>query len=792
MKRCIYILSFFLINADLLAQIEIPNNDKVVLVNEVTINTKEGEYSPAFYENGIVFISADAKSTKKSFDERQGKKSSSIQIARRGPQGFLNEPEVFAAELTTAFNEGPVSFNRENNIVFYSTNYQKDGKKLKAKDGFVKQKIQMATEENDKWTNVQDLPFNNVEFSNIHPTLSVDGITLYFASNRPDGFGGMDIYVCRKIGDSWGEAVNLGSTVNSNKDEVFPYIHPDGTLYFSSNGQGGVGAMDVFYSKFEKGAFQNPKNIGKPFNSESDDFGFILDLERKNGYLTSNRVGGKGEDDIYSFSSSEKVGEDNNVTVSAKPIVIYTADKLNSKDIEGVAIKIMPLSDYEIGDLVTDNDGNVIRLITTDSTNILTSIDETQAIALTSNVEGKSQTKLKNGDYLVAIAKKGYQLKQTIFNVSDTRDEFMMLLEPLQAEALALNGVLKNNRGLPIANATITLTDDAGGEPQVFRTDAKGNYKYYVKPNTTYTLSATKDNYLSNSVKFNTANVKDGNAPQMPPINIDMTELDSPLPTGKVFQLNNVYYNYNDATLRPDARKDLDPLVALLKTYSEVEIELSSHTDSRGGDDYNLKLSQKRAESVVKYLMDKGIAASRLRAVGYGETQLRNQCNNGVNCSDKEHQVNRRTEVKVTRGGNGVDVSVLDKLFTDTQNDRPTINTNVPPTKTNPSNNATAVSNNSNANVPATKGNTKVVTTDNGWSPSGGLLWVVAGSYREPKNADDQLTSLLAKGYNNSVIVYAEDIQFYRVVVETGLDNAKALKLYKKLRAERKDAFLLR
>jgi outer membrane protein OmpA-like peptidoglycan-associated protein len=870
MKRIIPFFLIFASQSDIFAQTQVPNNDKVMIINEKSVNSPSLEYSPTFYQNGIVFISTDAKSGNKVFDERQGKKTSSIQIARRGPLGVLTEPEIFAPELTTSLNDGPVAFDRGNETIYFSTNHQKKGKKIKAKDGYVKQKIQFSKIVNDKWQAAEDLPFNNVEYSICHPTVSVDGTVLYFASNKPDGFGGMDIYSCRKVGEVWGEVVNLGATINSDKDEIFPFIHPDGTLYFASNSARSIGGLDIFSSKMVAGKYSTPENIGKPFNSEDDDFGFILDLERKNGYFTSNRKGGKGEDDIYSFSSTEKIGAEVNKNIE-RTISIYTTNKINGNNVEGTAIKVMPLSEYEIGDLVTDNDGNIIRLMTTDSTNILTSIGENKAQMLSTNFDGKAETKLKNGDYLVNFSKKGYQTKQTILNVNSERDEFMVLLENLEAESVPIAGTLKNNRGVPIANATITLNDDAGGEPQVFKTDNKGNYKYYVKPNTNYTISATKDNHLAASSRFNSGTLKDG-ATEIP-VNLDMPEITTPLPTGKIFQLNNVYYNYNDATLRPDAKQDLDPLVSLLKTYPEVEIELSSHTDSRGAGDFNQTLSQRRAESVVKYLTDKGISASRLKAKGYGESKLRNNCADGVTCTENEHQMNRRTEVKVTRGGNDLDVAVLDKFFkgtttfqsnpsetnsnnsgnsasttnptkngTSTQPSKGNSNTGTKPnqgnTSTTPSNTGTKPnktttaattgttivdnSSPSNTNVKPTKtgttkssfppnnannnaGNTSSSTVPsnfgNGSSASaainekaitGGTFWVVAGSYQDPKNADDQLAKILAKGFKDATIVYNEDIRFYRVVVAFTSTLGEAQSLYRKLKSQREPAFFLR
>lgn len=831
MKRYINTTLILLLSQGMMfAQNDIPSNDKVFILNEHTINTSDLEYSPTFFENGIVFISTDAKSSKKIFDQRQGKKTSSILIARRGADGVLNAPEVFASELTTSFNEGPASFDRANETIYYSTNHQKNGKKQKAKDGFVKQKIELAKNKDGKWTDIEDLPFNNIEYSTCHPTISVDGNALFFASNQPDGFGGMDIYMVKKSGDSWGAPINLGAAVNSDKDEAFPFIHSDGTLYFACNGKNSIGGFDIFYSKQTNGRFDEAKNLGKPFNSDADDFGFILDLERKNGYFTSNRKGGKGEDDIYSFTTNEKIGEEKKNT--ERTITFYTANQINGNNVENVEIKIMPLNNIEIGDLVTDNDGNIIKLTSADSTDILTNISQTESKKVTSNAEGKAETKLANGDYLIYVNKKGYLPRQTILNVNDQRDEFMILLDATKGEGIAINGVLKNNRGLPIPNATITLTEENGGSPQVIQTDNEGKYSYYVKPKTNYIVSATKDNHLAASTKFNSGEISTGKPAEIP-IKLEMAELTSPLPTGKIFQLNNVYYNYNDATLRPDAKKDLDPLVSLLKSYPEVEIELASHTDSRGKADFNFQLSQRRAESVVKYLTDRGIARNRLVASGYGESQLKNHCKDGVQCSDAEHQLNRRTEVRVSKGGNDLTAEMIDRTFTGNHLADEAKNQN--PTSTNPNNNGVAnvdtkkkAEGGSKANQPKNQPKTtsnsgnvvnsepkptnnpdinpsqnpkvKVVPNDpttlvaNAGTNTinGGEYWVVAGSYQDPKNADNQLAKLLNKGYQDAVIIYAEDIKFYRCVVKLVPTLSEAQALYRKLKHQREAAFLLR
>jgi outer membrane protein OmpA-like peptidoglycan-associated protein len=799
MKKIILSLIPIFFSVFLMAQVaEIPTDDKAMIINEATVNSANFEFSPAFYENGIVFISTD-KTTKNKFTDKKQKnnKGVSIQIARRSPEGILMAPDIFSQKITSAYNDGPLCFDRENKTMFYSTNNVKNGKQIKSKNGRVCQRILMATSEKGEWSNGVDLPFNSDEFDNCHPSISIDGNILYFSSNREGGVGGMDIYMSKKEGDTWGNPVNLGPDINTEKNDVFPFIHANGTLFYASDGKNGLGGYDIFSTKPNEGSvFSKPENIGKPFNSEADDFGLILDSEGKNGYFSSNRAGGKGEDDIYSFRTENVVGKKKDKNTDCK-ITVYVVEKTDGKEIEAVNVKVMNITDYEIGEVVTDVNGSIIKLTSNDSTNILTSAGKSDVATYQSSNEGKAELKVKNGKYLVNISKNGYQNKQIIVNGCQDRDEILFLMEKVGENTIPLAGVLKGNRGNPIPNATVTLTDEATNETQVITTDNEGKYKYFVKPDANYKISVTKDNFLATSTKFSTKNMKK-DAPEIP-ISLDLAELTSPLPEGKIFQLNNVYYNYNDASLRPDARLDLDPLVALLKAYPEVEIELSSHTDARGKSDYNQSLSQRRAESAVKYLTDRGIAAKRIKAVGYGETQPRNQCRDGVTCTEEQHKINRRTEVKVTKASDDLDISVIDKLYNGNNvanNNNTTVanstSKEVAPTKTTSPTQNTTVNNTTvkNSNTTTSQSTTSVGNSSE-WNPASGEFWVVAGSYQNAKNADDQAASLSKKGYL-PVIIFASDINFYRVLVEKTSNLNDARKLLKTLKSHREPAFVLR
>ena len=282
--------------------------EPIIITNETEINSIFQEYSPAFYQNGLVFIASNpAVNTDKKEDDNTGKATTSLFFAARKDYGSLQKPLTFAEELTTKFYDGPLSFNKDGNTIYFTRTNLRRGKPIKAKDGLVKLKIYAATKKDNKWDNIFELPFNNAEFDCAHPSVSNDGRRLYFSSNRPGGFGGMDLYVSTLINGKWSDPVNLGPKVNTDKNEIFPFIHADGKVYFASNGHKGIGNLDIFCTMKTDTGWVKPQNLPEPINSRSDDFGFIVSADKKSGYFSSNRASGKGDDDIFNFNASEGI-----------------------------------------------------------------------------------------------------------------------------------------------------------------------------------------------------------------------------------------------------------------------------------------------------------------------------------------------------------------------------------------------------------------------------------------------------------------------------------------------------
>lgn len=263
----------------------------------VSFNSESVDFSPAFYKDGLVFVSARTERTK----EFKWNESSFLDLyhCTKGTDGIYAEPTVFNKKLNTRFHEGPVSFfNNENSLVYTRTNYE-EGKVRKSSDGVSKLKLYFTViDSKGNWSKSDPFQHNSDEYSVGHPSITKDGLTMYFISDMPGGKGGTDIYVSKFNGRLWSIPENLGSEINTKGDEMFPFLHQDEVLYFASNGHGGLGGLDIYRYAFSS---KEVSNIGYPLNSIKDDFGLILNSEGNQGFLASNRNAQNGEDNIYNF-----------------------------------------------------------------------------------------------------------------------------------------------------------------------------------------------------------------------------------------------------------------------------------------------------------------------------------------------------------------------------------------------------------------------------------------------------------------------------------------------------------
>ena len=275
------------------------------------INSPDLDYNAVLVGDGVIFTSTRAQQSSKYAATAGGgklnawKKKLSTLFYSQLSDGRLADPVPLTGAINDEYHESSASFSYSGNLMFFTRSSAK-----KDRRGKRQLKIFMAEKMEGEWANIREVPFNSDDFSTCHPAISSDGTRLYFASNRPGGFGGMDIYVSTFRNQAWSAPVNLGPVINSTGNEVFPYISEDEVLYFSSSDQGGFGRLDIFRSKKiypdSERTWQIKQNLGEPFNSPGDDFGFYINYDNSGGLFTSSRNGGKGRDDIYYWQLVDK------------------------------------------------------------------------------------------------------------------------------------------------------------------------------------------------------------------------------------------------------------------------------------------------------------------------------------------------------------------------------------------------------------------------------------------------------------------------------------------------------
>lgn len=381
----------------------------------------------------------------------------------------------------------------------------------------------------------------NGSFISTHPSIGelYGREVLFFACNKDGGQGGFDIYFSTILDDATvSEPVNLGADINTNQNEITPFYR-DGHLYFSSVGHPGMGGFDVYYSIWNGSEWTYPKNMGPGINSPADDLYLYLDESQENGFMVSNRLGGKYIkartccDDVYTVAPAKV------------PINLLAAIGERRGGLRGGSIRILEMREDESYEIISE----------------------------------------------------------------------------------------KNNES--------------------------NKFDIALEKDKSYIIIAEHPKYFPDTIRINTVNVTEEKTYQekfvleIKPVEEEEIEL---ITINEPVRLNNIYYDYDDDKILPDAEQDLDVLFTLLEDYPDLVIELSSHTDARGSDPYNMKLSQRRANSAKQYLVDKGATAERIKAVGYGETQILNDCLNDIECSEEDHQYNRRTEFKILEGPETIEI----------------------------------------------------------------------------------------------------------------------------------------
>lgn len=288
---------------------DIKANVGIYTIENAGINSKYSDYGSAVVDNKLIFTSArDTGGVGQRKHAWTGEHFTNLYAAGVNGELIPSNPVRYDANINSKFHEATPVFTKDGNTMYFTRNNYLDGKKGKDANKVTLLKIYKATLVNNRWTNVTELPFNSNNFSTAHPALSPDEQTLYFASDRPGTLGQSDLYkVTINSNGTFGEPVNLGTEINTEGRETFPFVTKDNQLYFASDGHPGLGGLDIFTTKINNDAsFDEVENDGAEVNSPKDDFGYYRDSEINKGFFSSNRDGGLGSDDIYRFTSKDK------------------------------------------------------------------------------------------------------------------------------------------------------------------------------------------------------------------------------------------------------------------------------------------------------------------------------------------------------------------------------------------------------------------------------------------------------------------------------------------------------
>ncbi|HMQ48302.1 MAG TPA: OmpA family protein [Saprospiraceae bacterium] len=642
-------------------------NAEVDITNLVNINTESLEFSPVFYANGMVFVSSRKKNGP--IDQEIGETFFELFYCELDPNGIPMFPTPFSIQINSERHEGPVSFSQDGNRMYFTRNNLLQGVQKANSKGKVGLKIYEADQGYFDWENVRELPFNNNEYSCMHPSLSDDGKRLYFASDMPGGFGGFDLWVVLRTGTSWSEPINLGSRINTSDNEVFPFIHNSGILFFSSDGHKGYGGLDLFLIDLGKPEWGKVINLGRPFNSDRDDLGIILDPDGVIGYFSSDREGGMGKDDIYRFEAPEGIQGVEFPNTTTATLAVF--DQNNGRRLPEVAVRVFEKTEEGV---VNESDLYELELMPSQSGSdelvfkrVRKSEEDMEAPKHSTNSRGEAYLTVNiDKSYLILVSKAGYKTQEIPYVPSENiyNRPIDINLEP--TNCLTLSGLVESAPfKKPIPNTTIKIFNQCDRSQEEIRTNINGTFEHCIEMGCDYLVVSEQPGYAPDSTLISTIKLRGRRSAaivlKMAPQSTSIAR--QPIREGAVIVLQNIHYDFGKSAIRSGEAKDLEALAQLMQTYKSMEIELGAHTDCRGDESSNLKLSLDRAESAKQFLVTRGIAPHRIKAFGYGEAFLINHCNcdGGHDCPEEEHEKNRRTEVKITRMDESLEVEFNEK-----------------------------------------------------------------------------------------------------------------------------------
>ncbi len=579
----------------------------------MAFNTDGSDFGPALQGNDLVFTTdslADATSRR---DGWTGNPYYNIYRVSCNEKGQCSAaPQPMGGKMNTRFHDGPAAFTTDGSRMFFTRTTQArqfiSRQPVSDPGGTVRLQIMIADEYDTttrQYNKITPFRYNDKDYSTAHPAISPDGNLLVFSSDMPGGEGQTDLYLSRREGEEWSKPEQLGRTVNTEGDEMFPVFIDNTTLSFASNGHAGLGGLDVYYTRWNQsaGTWSEPENAGTPVNSSYDDMSLTLYPGSRYGYFASNRPAARKGDNIYHFNRQELY------------LSLKVTDSVNGSAV-GQA-NVLLRSDAGERREVTDPDGQlIIRLF-------------------------------PQPMYDVAVSKQGYRTATVYLSAPQTdreRDTIHAVVRLGSDMDISYTAVvLDETTRQPVPEPLVVMTRPGWGKADSAYLETGGIYMRALEAGHTYNVYAVKENYYGNEKIIPVKGVKSGVAS----IRITDTIFMKWLSIGEVYRVDNIYYDFDKADIREDARPALNRLLELLNQYPAMSIQVNAHTDCRGREAYNLRLSEARAASVIKYLQQRGIDRSRLKSQGYGERDPVHRCTGCDDCTEEQHQMNRRTEFRI-------------------------------------------------------------------------------------------------------------------------------------------------
>jgi outer membrane protein OmpA-like peptidoglycan-associated protein len=550
------------------------------------INTAGSEISPAFVNDTLFFSAVRDDSNERGKSKSNDKSFYDVYYTQTDIKGYPQILRKLVPGFGKFYHEGPVSFCEATNELFVTVSNisKEDTLQRISRKKHIRLRLVIMKKSDEKWSIVEELPFNQDEYHYAHPAISATGDTLIFSSDRPGGLGQSDLYMSIRNEGEWSEPENLGDSINTAGNEMFPTFGPSGLLLFSSDGHpDSYGQLDIYYARLN--ASSSVTNLGESINSESDDFGLIIDSSQTYGYLASNRRDA-GSDDIY------RVG------------LVSLYEEIGGRVMDN---KEVPVPDAEVR--LQDCNGTVLQ--TTQSSS-----------------GGRFNFEVLKGKcYQVEAAKQGYLTDSKPYHL-----EKSVMLNLVQLIKYQIT-VFDMEKEEPISEGRILCADKQWPTNKMGFADIPANSIGNCK------LIVTGEDYFNYIIDADPYRFNPG-VDLSDTIRLFRKELNYS------YTFDNINFFLDKWRLLPESEQELNLLIKLMKDNPSLKIELASHTDSRGEAQYNLWLSQKRSDSAKDYLIENGIQEERIVSQGYGESKLINRCANGVPCSEAEHLENRRTEFK--------------------------------------------------------------------------------------------------------------------------------------------------